>query len=166
MSDRSPSPRRSRRGSAPGGARHTPRTRDAALRRLKSVNRWLLAGGAGLTGLFTALAANAFPGRTETVRTSAPRASVTSREWAKPSPRSRSNRAQALKAAKSAPTTAESEQSVERVEGEEGGESTSGGESVEASPTVEEEAAKSRAAEAQTTAEPEVVEEATVSGGS
>lgn len=43
--------------------RHTPRTRDAALRRLKSINRWLIAGSAALTGLFAAVAANAFPGR-------------------------------------------------------------------------------------------------------
>lgn len=43
---------------------HTPRTRDAALRKLKSVNRWVFAASAGLTGIFTAVAANAFPGHT------------------------------------------------------------------------------------------------------
>jgi outer membrane biosynthesis protein TonB len=43
---------------------HTTRTRDAALRRLGHANRWLLAGSAALTGAFTAVAANAFPGRT------------------------------------------------------------------------------------------------------
>lgn len=43
---------------------HTPRTRDAALRRLAKSNRWLIAGSAALTGIFTAVAANAFPGHT------------------------------------------------------------------------------------------------------
>lgn len=43
---------------------HTPRTRDAALSRLKSANRWLIVASAALTGIFTAVAANAFPGRT------------------------------------------------------------------------------------------------------
>jgi hypothetical protein len=42
---------------------HTARTRDAALRRLAHANRWLIAGSAALTGAFTAVAANAFPGR-------------------------------------------------------------------------------------------------------
>jgi hypothetical protein len=44
-------------------ARHTPSTRDAALRRLAHCNRWLIAGAAALTGAITAVAANAFPGR-------------------------------------------------------------------------------------------------------
>jgi len=41
---------------------HTPRTRDAALRRLDRTSRWLLAGSAVLTGVLTDVAANAFPG--------------------------------------------------------------------------------------------------------
>ncbi len=43
---------------------HTPRSRDAALRRLARANRWLLAGSAALTGVLTAVAASAFPGKT------------------------------------------------------------------------------------------------------
>ena len=43
---------------------HTPRSRDAALRRLARANRWLIAGSVTLTGALTAVAANAFPGRT------------------------------------------------------------------------------------------------------
>lgn len=43
---------------------HTPRSRDAALRRLSRANRWLIAGSVTLTGALTAVAANAFPGRT------------------------------------------------------------------------------------------------------
>lgn len=43
---------------------HTPHTRDVALRKLKSVNRWVIACSAALTGVFAAAAANAFPGHT------------------------------------------------------------------------------------------------------
>jgi hypothetical protein len=43
---------------------HTSRSRDAALRRLRRVNRWLIAGSATLTGVLTAVAASAFPGKT------------------------------------------------------------------------------------------------------
>lgn len=41
---------------------HDSRTRDAALRRLRRTNRWLIAGTAVLTGLFVDLAASAFSG--------------------------------------------------------------------------------------------------------
>jgi hypothetical protein len=44
---------------------HTSRSRDAALRRLTSTNRWLIAGSAVLTGLLTDVAANAFSGHTK-----------------------------------------------------------------------------------------------------
>jgi hypothetical protein len=43
---------------------HTTHTRDAALQQLHRINRWLLAGSVLLTGAFTEVAANAFPGRT------------------------------------------------------------------------------------------------------
>jgi hypothetical protein len=43
---------------------HTNRTRDAALRRLALANRWLIAASATLTGVLSAVAAQAFPGRT------------------------------------------------------------------------------------------------------
>ena len=42
--------------------RHTSRSRDAALRRVRNTNRWLIAGSALLTGLFADLAASAFAG--------------------------------------------------------------------------------------------------------
>jgi hypothetical protein len=45
-------------------ATHTGHTRDAALRRLRQANRWLIAGSAILTGLLTEAAASAFPGHT------------------------------------------------------------------------------------------------------
>ncbi len=41
---------------------HDSRSRDAALRRLRRTNRWLIAGSAVLTGVFVDLAANAFAG--------------------------------------------------------------------------------------------------------
>lgn len=41
---------------------HTPRSRDAAIRRLDNTSRWLIAGSAVLTGVLTDVAANAFPG--------------------------------------------------------------------------------------------------------
>ena len=42
---------------------HTTHTRDAALRQLSHINRWLIAGSVLLTGVLTEAAANAFPGR-------------------------------------------------------------------------------------------------------
>lgn len=43
---------------------HTAHTRDAALRQLSRLNRWLIAGSVLLTGALTEAAAHAFPGRT------------------------------------------------------------------------------------------------------
>jgi hypothetical protein len=41
---------------------HSTHTRDAALQRLRSINRWLIMGCIVLTGVFADVAANAFPG--------------------------------------------------------------------------------------------------------
>jgi hypothetical protein len=41
-----------------------PEGRDAALRRLSHARRWLIAGAVLLTGIFSAVASQAFPGRT------------------------------------------------------------------------------------------------------
>lgn len=43
---------------------HTNRARDAALRRLSTANRLLIGVSAALTGVLTAVAAHAFPGKT------------------------------------------------------------------------------------------------------
>jgi hypothetical protein len=51
------------RDARPTQTPHNSDSRNAALRRLGRVNRWLLAGSAALTGAFTAVAASAFPGR-------------------------------------------------------------------------------------------------------
>lgn len=79
---------------------HTPRSRNAALRRLSSANRWLIAGSCTLTGLFTALAANAFPGRT-IAKSSATETGARSRQ---------SESASSLRAPAQAPQSAESEE--------------------------------------------------------
>jgi hypothetical protein len=44
--------------------RHTTHTRDAALRELNRINRWVIAGSVVLTGVLADVAANAFPGKT------------------------------------------------------------------------------------------------------
>jgi hypothetical protein len=50
---------------------HTTHTREAALRQLHRINRWLVAGSVVLTGAFVEAAAHAFPGRaTKTASTS------------------------------------------------------------------------------------------------
>jgi hypothetical protein len=43
---------------------HTTHTRDAALRDLHRINRWMIAGSVVLTGVLSDVAANAFPGKT------------------------------------------------------------------------------------------------------
>src|SRR5271165_3493362 len=43
---------------------HSPAERDAGLRRLAALRRWLIAGSVAITGVFAAIAAHAFPGKT------------------------------------------------------------------------------------------------------
>ncbi len=43
---------------------HTTHTRDAALRDLRRINRWMIAASVVLTGVLSDVAANAFPGKT------------------------------------------------------------------------------------------------------
>ncbi|HWD11065.1 MAG TPA: hypothetical protein VG366_04420 [Solirubrobacteraceae bacterium] len=52
---------------------HTTHTRDAALRQLNRINRWLIAGSVVLTAVLADVAANAFPGKTTKTR-AAPKA--------------------------------------------------------------------------------------------
>lgn len=89
---------------------HTNRTRDAALRRLALANRWLIAASAAVTGLFTALAAHAFPGRKLSAH--APRASHTGKVATSSSQSSPKSPTQSLKPPQQAPqtTTTQSEQ--------------------------------------------------------
>jgi hypothetical protein len=154
---------------------HTPRTRDVALRRLRSANRWLYAGSAGLTGLFTALAANAFPGKT--IRSgSGSAAAITVKGEKSSSKESRQDGAKALQAPKRAPEAFE-EEGAARIEAEEGGEFIEEGEEVrEGEEGSEAEEARAREAVAEeeealaregaAREEEQVVEEPVVSGGS
>jgi hypothetical protein len=50
---------------------HTTHTRDAALRDLHRMNRWMIAGSVLLTGVLSDVAAHAFPGKTVKAKTSA-----------------------------------------------------------------------------------------------
>lgn len=50
---------------------HTSHTRDAALFQLSRINRWMIAGSVLLTGVFTEIAAHAFPGKAAKPRAAA-----------------------------------------------------------------------------------------------
>ncbi len=50
---------------------HTTHVRDSSLRRLRRINRWMIAASVALTGLFTEAAAHAFPGKSTTKPASA-----------------------------------------------------------------------------------------------
>ncbi len=56
---------------------HTSHSRDAALRRLRGLNRWMVAGTAILTGVLTDVAANAFPGHAKSATGKAARGAKT-----------------------------------------------------------------------------------------
>ncbi len=53
-------------------------TRDAALRRLDRVNRWLIAGSVTLTAVFAEIAASAFPGKSAAKTSTVKRSSSSS----------------------------------------------------------------------------------------
>jgi hypothetical protein len=63
---------------------HSSHARDAALRRLVLTKRWLIAGSVTLTGVFTAVAANAFPGKT--IKSSGARAASAGHSSKTPTP--------------------------------------------------------------------------------
>ena len=96
------------------------RSRDAALRRLKRCNRWLLAGSATLTGAFTLLAAQAFPGRTASAATKGAgtkdRSSRASGRSAKKQGTTSTESTKALKAASQAPAAASSSTTTQTTE--------------------------------------------------
>jgi len=85
---------------------HSSGTRDAALRRLRRTNRWLIAGSAVLTGLFVDLAANAFSGHASS-------ASARSRAHAKSAHHTST---QPLKAPAQAPKPAETQPAPQTTE--------------------------------------------------
>ena len=108
---------------------HTRSTRDAALHRLRIVNRSLIAGSVALTGVLWALAANAFPGRT--IKTTASGARTTANRRAKQATASHASAAktttQTLKRAATAPR-ADTPESSSSGESSSNGEASSGGE--------------------------------------
>lgn len=53
-----------------------PRARDEGLRKVSTITRWALAGGAGLTGVFSVLAASSYSGRSTSTPGSASGAST------------------------------------------------------------------------------------------
>jgi hypothetical protein len=62
------------------------RTRDAALKRMRRINRWLLTGAIVVTGALTDAVAQAFPGRTITRGVVASTAHSSSNSAASPTP--------------------------------------------------------------------------------
>jgi len=59
---------------------YSSQSRDAGLRKLTLMKRWLIAGSVALTGIFTAIAANAFPGKTAKPAAAQPLSAGQSRE--------------------------------------------------------------------------------------
>ena len=110
---------------------HTSRSRDAALRRLRRANRWLIAGSATLTGVLTAVAASAFPGKTlKDIRATAHHDGHRSTRTAGASS---SSSASTLKAPSRAPQSSSGEESSSSPDSSAGGESSSA--SPESSPS-------------------------------
>jgi hypothetical protein len=109
---------------------HTSRSRDAALRRLHRANRWLIAGSATLTGVLTAVAASAFPGKTlkETRARSAGKAHRSTGATGTRTGSGTSTGTSTLKAAKQAPQTSTTEGSSSAAEGSSPESSSSGSE--------------------------------------
>jgi hypothetical protein len=62
---------------------HTTHTRDAALRQLKRINRWLIAGSVVLAGVLADVAANAFPGKTTNAASTSSKPSKASKTHSK-----------------------------------------------------------------------------------
>ena len=146
-----------RRNSIP----HDSRSRDAALRRLRRANRWLIAGSAVLTGLFADLAASAFAGH----------AKAATRSGSKEGSKTHHGSTKPLKPPAQAPQAAETQTAPQTSEAPAPSEEAAAEEAApEASaPTREaapEPAPEQSEPEAQESAPPAPEEEPVVSGGS
>ncbi len=64
---------------------HTTHTRDAALRDLHRINRWMIAASVVLTGVLSDVAANAFPGKSAKHASPSPRKSAKKKHASKTS---------------------------------------------------------------------------------
>jgi hypothetical protein len=71
---------------APERKHAAPATRDAALRRVSHARRWLIGGALALTGAFSAVASQAFPGHTLKKATAAPAAAPVPAPTSTPAP--------------------------------------------------------------------------------
>lgn len=71
---------------APERKHVAPATRDAALRRVSHARRWLIGGAVALTGVFSVVASQAFPGHTIKKATAAPAATPTPTPAQTPAP--------------------------------------------------------------------------------
>lgn len=111
---------------------HSGHARDAALRRLSRVNRWLIAGSVALTGVLTEVAAQAFPGRTLHTGSTNPKGATGSAAQAKTSTGSSTNSVE-LQPAKQAPESASGQESSGSQQSGSAGESSSSSESSSAS---------------------------------
>jgi len=147
---------------------HTTHTRDAALRDLHRINRWMIAGSVILTGVLSDVAANAFPGKT-VKHSSATSGKATKKKKSGASAKTTTG---VLRAPEQAPAKAESEPAQESAPSEPAQESAPAQESEptqEAAPEREsapvEEAAPEREAAPTQEAAPEA-EAPVVSGGS
>lgn len=145
---------------------HTTHTRDAALRDLHRINRWMIAASVVLTGVLSDVAANAFPGK------SAKHASASPPKTAKKKHASKTSTG-VLRAPAQPPAHAESEPAQESPPSEPAQESAPSEPAQEAAPS-QEAAPEQEAAPVQEAApEPEPSREApaeaeapVVSGGS
>jgi hypothetical protein len=151
---------------------HTTHTRDAALRQLRRLTRWLIAGSILLTGVLTDVAANAFPGKT--ARASAHgRAKATStraeHRSASPGKKSTGSLKPPARAPEASPEPRSSSESTSSEESP-AGEPASGGEpAATPEPTHAEEPAASAEPASESAPAPEPapeVSEPVVSGGS
>jgi hypothetical protein len=131
---------------------HTTHTRDAALLKLKRVNRWLIMGSIVLTGVLADVAASAFPGKT---KTTAKGATGTHRHTKKSDPVG--VLAPPAKAPESAPNSSSGEGSADPPSEGSAGEGSSAGESPQSSeaPSPETSTAPESSSEAQSEAQSE-----------
>ena len=142
---------------------HSTHSRDAALQRLRSINRWLIMGSIVLTGVLADVAASAFPGKT---KTTAKGAAGTHRHTKKSDPVG--VLAPPAKAPESAPNSSSGEGSADRPSEGSAGEGSSAGESPQSSeaPSPETSAAPESSSEAQSEAPAAESSGPVVSGGS
>ena len=152
---------------------HTTHTRDAALRQLRRLTRWLIAGSILLTGVLTDVAANAFPGKTARASAHGRAKAATTRakhRSASPDKTSTGSLKPPARAPEASPEPPPSSEATSTEESPAGGEPASGGEpAATPEPTHAEEPAAGAEPASESAPTPEPAPEAlepVVSGGS